>query len=151
MIIPFPVTTVIAQAAPAPPPAPAPAAPATTSGSSSKSAPATKAADPAAVAKNAGSLLHQLQTGTVDRTALDAKMSAALTDAQLSQIKGQLGPLGDPVSVTPTGSNTQNGLTVYTYNVDFKSGSLTEYYVLDADGKVAGVWFKPAASTSTPP
>jgi hypothetical protein len=134
MIIAFPVTTVIAQAGPG---LPAPAPP----------APAAKAADPATVAKNAEGLLHSLQTGKIDRTTLDAKMNASLTDAQVSTIKGQLAPLGDPVSFTPEGTQNQNGLTVYTYKVDFKAGSLTESYVVDSDGKVAGIWF----NNPTPP
>jgi hypothetical protein len=136
MIIPFPVTTVIAQSGPGlPPPAPP--------------APAAKTSDPATIAKNAEGLLQQMQSGKVDRSTLDEKMNSSLSDDQLSQIKGQLGPLGKPVGFTSEGSQNQNGLTVYTYKVDFQGGSLTETYVVDADGKVAGVWFKPADATGS--
>jgi len=129
MIIALPVTTVIAQAAPSASPAPA--------------ATATPSAADTAVAARAKDLLHQVQIGKVDRSKLDDKMNAALTDAQISQIAAQLGPLGDPVSFTPAGKQTQGDLTVYVYLVGFKGVSITETYVLDADGKVAGLWFKP--------
>jgi hypothetical protein len=139
MIIPFPVTTVIAQAGPGLPP-PAPALPTT----------GAKPADPTLVAKHAEGLLHQLQTGKLDRTTLDTKMNAALTDDKLSTIKSDLGPLGDPVSFTPEGTQNQNGLTVYTYKVDFQQGTLNETYAVDSDGKVAGVWFAPPDADGSP-
>jgi hypothetical protein len=142
MIIPFPAATVIAQAGPGlPQPAPAPA-----TGAGQKAPP-----DPNVIAKNAQALLQEMQTGKVDRSTLDAKMNASLSDAQLSQIQGQLGPLGNPTGFTSQGKETQDGLTVYTYTVDFKAGSLTETYVVDSSGKVAGLWFNPASGSSSSP
>lgn len=136
MIIALVAATLIAQAAPAPPP-PAPAA---TSAAPASSAPS---ASDAAVTARAKDLLHQLQAGKVDRSQLDDKMNASLTDSLVAQISSQLAPLGDPVGFTPQSEQKQDELTVYEYRVDFKTGSLTETYVLDASGKVAGLYFKP--------
>jgi hypothetical protein len=135
MFIAFPATTVIAQAGPGLPP-PAPPAPA---------APAAKP-DPTQIAKNAEGLLQALQNGKVDRSTLSSQMNASLTDAQLSQIQGKLGPLGAPTGFTPEGTQNLNGLTIYTYKVNFQSGSLTETYAVDSSGKVAGVYFQPPSS-----
>jgi hypothetical protein len=139
MIIALVAATLIAQAAPAAPP-PAPAATAAASAAPASSAPS---ASDAAVMARAKALLQQLQAGKVDRSQLDDKMNASLTDALVAQISSQLAPLGDPVGFAPQSEQKQDELTVYEYRVDFKTGSLTETYILDSSGKVAGLFFKP--------
>jgi hypothetical protein len=37
----------------------------------------------------------------------------------------------------------QGGNTYYLYNVTFPSATFTEIFVLDSDGKVAGLFLKP--------
>lgn len=123
MIIALPVTTVIAQAAPT-------AAP---------TAAATSAAD-AAVAARAKDWLHQIQAGKVDRSQLDDKMNTALTDSALASVSAQLSPLGDPSAFTLSKKTTRGSLTVYVFAVQFPAITLYETFVLDPDGKIAGLF-----------
>ncbi len=126
MILALPVTTVIAQAAP----------------SATPSAAATTAAD-AAVAVRAKDWLHMIQAGKIDRSQLDAKMNAALTDSLLAQVSAQIAPLGDPTSFTLDNKSTANSYTVYVYKVVFPAITLFESFALDPDGKIAGLLLKP--------
>jgi ABC-type transporter MlaC component len=80
MFIALPVTTVIAQAASA--------------------SPAAAATSDAAVTARAKDWFHQIQTGKVDRSQLDDKMNAALTDSVLSSVSAKIAPLGDPSAFT---------------------------------------------------
>jgi len=130
MIIGLPVTTVIAQASPMPSPIPS----ATTA--------AAAASDPAVMAR-AKDWLHQIQIGKVDRSQLTDKMNAALTDATLSQVSSQIGSLGAPTSFTLTKKLTQGSLTIYIYTVAFPSLTISETFVLDQDGKIAGLLLRP--------
>jgi hypothetical protein len=125
MIIGLPVT-IVAQA----PPSPAPTAAATT------------AAD-AAVTARAKDWLHQIQTGKIDRSQLTDQMNAALTDDKLKSVSAQLAPLGDPASFTLSQSITRGTVTIYVFTVQFASGTLSETFALDQNGKVAGLYLKP--------
>jgi hypothetical protein len=122
----LPVATLIAQAAPSATPSPA----------------ATSAAD-AAVAARAKEWLHMIQAGKIDRSQLDAKMNAALTDTMLAQVSAQLAPLGDPTSFTLADKTTQGSYTAYIYKAVFAAITLYESFVLDPDGKIAGLLLKP--------
>jgi hypothetical protein len=125
----------IAQATPAPASSPVPA-------TSPAAATPVKTADDAAVATRAKDMLHQLQTGKVDRTQLDAKANAGLTDSMLSQASAKLGPLGDPTAFVLTQKLVQGTDTIYLYKVTFPSVTLNEVFVLDSDGKVTSIFFK---------
>lgn len=109
----------------------------------SASAPASQVAG-AAVAARAKEWLHRLQAGDIDRSQLTDKMSAALTADTIKQISGQLAPLGDPQSFTPLVQQSVGDMTAYVYRVAFKATTLNFEFVLDKDGKVAGLLF-PAA------
>ena len=116
--------------------APAPAA--------SASPASAQAADPAIIAR-AKEWLHRLQTGDIDRSQLTAKMNEALTPDVIKQISAKFGPLGDPQTFAPLGQQSVPGdMTAYVYRVTFKSTTLNEVFVLDKDGKVAGVQLPPA-------
>jgi hypothetical protein len=97
------------------------------------------------VTLRAKEMLFQLESGSIDRSKLSSGLNADMTDFKLGQISAKLGLLGQPLSFTPEGSREQNGLTVYTYRVQFRAGVVTETFVLDTDGKVAGIWFKPGS------
>jgi hypothetical protein len=72
-------------------------------------------------------------------------MNAALTPDTVKQISSKLGPLGDPQSVTSLGQQSVgDGMTAFVYRVAFKSTTINEVFVLDSDGKVAGIQFPPA-------
>ncbi len=98
-----------------------------------------------AVTARAKEWLHRLQTGDIDRSQLDEKMNALLTADTVKLIIGQFGPLGDPQSFTPLGQQPVAGdMTAYVYRVVFKTATLNEVFVLDKDGKIAGIQFPPA-------
>jgi hypothetical protein len=117
---------------------PSPSPGATTSPASAQSA----GADITARAKE---WLHRLQTGNIDRSQLEEKMNAALTPDVVKQISGKFAPLGDPQSFTPLGQQSVTGdMTAYVYRVVFKSTTLNEVFILDKDGKIAGIQLPPA-------
>lgn len=101
-------------------------------------------ADPAVMGR-AKDVLHQAQTGQFDRSQLDDKMNAALTDTVVKSLSSQLGPLGDPTAFTLTVFATQDGYNVYLYKVAFKTITINEQLVIDPrTGKVVGLLFRPA-------
>jgi hypothetical protein len=99
-------------------------------------------ADPATRARE---WLHRLQTGDIDRSQLTATMNADLTPDVIKQISEKFGPLGDPQSFTPLGQESvPDNETEYVYRVVFKTETVNEVFVLDKDGKIAGIQFPPA-------
>jgi hypothetical protein len=86
-----------------------------------------------------------MQTGDIDRSQLTATMNADLTPDVIKQIRAKFGALGDPLSFTPLGQQSvADDETAYVYRVVFKTTTLNEVFVLDKDGKVAGIQFPPA-------
>lgn len=98
----------------------------------------------------AKSLLSQAQSGQFDRSALTSSMSASLTSNQASMLAGRIGPLGKPSSFTLESKKTKGSYTKYTYRVAFAEATIDEQVVLDESGKVAGLWFTPAAVAEAP-
>lgn len=92
----------------------------------------------------AAALLHQAQTGRLDKSQFTPKVGAALTTTVESQFASTLRPLGDPSSYVLVTKKRKDELTMYVYRVESKTGAVEESMVLDASGKVAGLWFKPA-------
>jgi hypothetical protein len=99
-------------------------------------------ADPAMDAL-AASLLAQAQSGQIDRTRMSGKMNDALTPAMVTSVAQQLGTLGKPASITFIKHVTVGGYSTYEYVVAWPSVSLSEQFSFDADGKIAGWFFKP--------
>jgi hypothetical protein len=126
MLIVPPVAAVIAQA-------------------SSTETPATppSAADDAAVTARAKNWFNQIQIGTIDRSQLDAKMNAALTDATVAQVSAQIAPLGNPSVFTLSKKMTKGSVTAYVFVVEFPKVMLYETFALDPDGKIAGLLITP--------
>jgi hypothetical protein len=117
------------------------AAPSPSAGATASPA-ATLGADTTARAKE---WLHRLQTGDIDRSQLTSTMNADLTPDVIKQIRGKIGPLGDPQSFTLLGQQSvESDETAYVFRVVFKTTTLNEMFVLDKDGKVAGIQFPPA-------
>ncbi len=94
----------------------------------------------------AASLLAQAQSGHIDRTRLSGKMNDVLTPAMVSSVAGQLGTLGKPTSITFVKHVTAGGYSTYEYVIAWPSGSLTEQFSFDTDGKIGGWLFKPATA-----
>jgi hypothetical protein len=90
--------------------------------------------------------LHRLQTGTIDRTQLIPAVDQGLTPAVVTQVAGQLGPLGDPVAMKLVETKAPvAGNTAYIFKVDFKNDSTVYFiFVLDTSGKISGLRFSNA-------
>ena len=116
MIVPPVTSTIVAQAA----------------------VPAAPAASDAAVAARAQSWLHAMQNGKIDRSQLDDKMNAALTDAKLAAVSAKLAPLGEPKSFTLERKADHPPYRVYVYKVAFAKITLLETFTLDTGNKIAG-------------
>ena len=123
-------------AAPSSMPSPAASAPEAT--------PAPGPSPTAAITARAKDWLHRVQTGNVDRSQLSAKMNSAFTDAQVKQVASQTGAFGDPTSFAFVDSRIVQGVTVYQYRAVFKSITATWIFALDSDGKIAGMFLRPA-------
>lgn len=123
MLIALTVTTVIAQVAS---PSPAPAA-----------------ASDAAVTARAKDWFHQIQAGKIDRSQLDDKMNAALTDSMVTNVSAQVAPLGNPSAFRLSRKMTQGNVSVYIFQVQFPSVTLYEAFGIDPDGKIAGLTLSP--------
>jgi D-alanyl-D-alanine carboxypeptidase len=126
MLIVPPVAAIVAQASPAAAPSPT----------------VTDAGD-AAVTARAKDWFHQIQTGKVDRSQLDDKMNAALTDSIVAQVSAQIAPLGDPSAFTLSKKLTKGSVTGYVFAVTFPSVTIYETFALDPDGKIAGLFITP--------
>ena len=133
MLLVPPVAAVIAQAT-----STAPATPAI---------PAT-AADDAAVTTRAKSWFNQIQIGTIDRSQLDAKMNAVLTDSTVAQVSAKIEALGNPSAFTLIKKMTQGSVTAYVFVVEFPTVTLYETFALDPDGKIAGLLITPQAPST---
>lgn len=102
------------------------------------------AAADATVMPRAKEWLHRLQTGDIDRAQLSDKMNAALTPDMAKQAAAKFGPLGDPKSFTYSGQQAHGDDTAYMFRVTFASGAYDEVFVINAQGKVDGLFLPPA-------
>jgi D-alanyl-D-alanine carboxypeptidase len=86
------------------------------------------------------------RAGKVEMSRYDATMRAALTDATVQQVASGLAALGAPTAFVFTGKQTlpNNAGTAYTYRVIAPNGNVAYVYSVDPDGKIGGIWFKPA-------
>jgi hypothetical protein len=125
----FPVTMVIAQATPSP-------------------VPSAAIASDAVVMARAKDWLHQVQIGRIDRSQLNAKMNASLTDAMLASVSSKIAPLGNPTDFTLLQKETVDQLAVYIYKAQFPSLAIYETFALDSDGKIAGLLLSPQGPSS---
>jgi hypothetical protein len=97
----------------------------------------------AAITTRVRDTLRGFEAGEVDRSQLDATMSAALTPDLLASTKEQFAPLGMPSALVFRGSKVVGAVTVYTYRATFATVTLNIIMALDADGKIAGYVLRP--------
>lgn len=84
--------------------------------------------------------LASLFHGKVDRSQYTAAANAALTPELVAATATQLKPLGAVARIQFLGVNEAAAETVYSYRVTFTNGeTLTWRFVLDANGKIAGI------------
>jgi D-alanyl-D-alanine carboxypeptidase len=85
--------------------------------------------------------MQRAETGNIDRSQLDAKMSAALTPAVVKGGKAQFGPLGKPTAFIYRGKTTEGTSTIYTYRVDFKAAAIFMHLGINNKGKISELDF----------
>jgi hypothetical protein len=88
--------------------------------------------------------LHRFQTGDIDRSQLTDELNAKLTPDLVTQVKTQLGPLGDPTDVSFVEQRAVQNSTVYQFAVSFSATKIREFISLNAAGKIDGIFFAPA-------
>lgn len=88
--------------------------------------------------------LHRIQTGTIDRTQLDDQMNTLLSDSLVTQVAAQIGPLGEPSTLTFVDQRRIGTATAYRFLATFKAAKLYELLALNDAGKISGLRFLPA-------
>jgi len=106
-------------------------------------APVVAAAGDASALALAKTLFHQAQAGKIDRTLLTATLNSQFDVATVKDMAGQLEPLGSPSTFSLQSRQKKSDGTTYLYRVLFANDAYIEELVLDKQGKVAGLWFKP--------
>ena len=115
---------------------------ATPPGNAPTAAPAAPS-NPAMLAR-AQAAFGQLQAGSLDRSALDAPMNAALTDDKLTAVKSAIGSLGAPASFVEVKTGSQGGYPYGVYLVTFANGTKVDFiFSVDGQGKIAGMQLTP--------
>jgi D-alanyl-D-alanine carboxypeptidase len=101
--------------------------------------------DPA-VTSAARAEYERWRAGKVDLDRYDAAMRAVLNAGTIAQVAGTLSALGAPTAFVFTGKLAvpNNGGTAYTYRVLAPNGAMSYVFSLDPDGKIGGIYFKPA-------
>jgi hypothetical protein len=100
-------------------------------------------ADPAITAR-ALEWLRRLQTGSIDRSQLNAAVNGQLTETLTKSVAAQVGPLGTPTAFALFDRRSVAGTTAYMYRATFASSSLFFVFALDQAGKISGLRFLPA-------
>lgn len=97
--------------------------------------------DPRIVAK-AEEWFHRFQTGNIDRSQLDARVNAQLTDEMIQQEAATLSRFGSSSSFQFIRTYAISGETAYDFLLQFSAGRIVEMIAFDADGKIAGIDFQ---------
>ncbi len=105
---------------------------------------ASPSAEGSAIAATVKKVFLSWQAGKIDRSAYDAEMNKALTDATIAQVSTQLRAFGAPTKVTFLDWTVVNDNRAYTYGVETPKGNVRVLYVLDGAGKISGLYFRPA-------
>ena len=93
------------------------------------------------ITQRAGEWLGRLQRDDIDRTQLTPDFSQYLSDQVV--IRANLKDLGPVLSMVPIESYQRSGITVYVFDVKFRSGALRYSFSLAPDGKIAGLLLQP--------
>lgn len=94
--------------------------------------------------KRAQTAFAQLQSGTLDRSTLDAQMNAALTEDKVSAVKAAIGTLGTPTTFVEIRTGSQGGYPYSVYALTFANGTKMDFiFALDAQGQIGGMQLTP--------
>ncbi|HXP92671.1 MAG TPA: hypothetical protein VN905_04315 [Candidatus Binatia bacterium] len=95
--------------------------------------------------------LERAQSGNYDRSQFTSEMNSVLTETLVANVKSALGPLGVPTAFTLRAHYDADGNSVYVYRATFKLASWNEQIAFAADGKISGLYFRPAPAPSETP
>lgn len=84
----------------------------------------------------------RFQTGHIDRSQLDSKTNAQLTDAMIDHEAAILRRLGQPTQFIYLGTEQAGVLTGYVFAIRFDAGRVIEHIAFDSEGKIAGIDFQ---------
>ena len=93
--------------------------------------------DPA-ITERVRDLLAQFESGTVDRTQLNATMNKRLTPQLLKVAATELAVLGVPQRLVFVGKTTIASGTLYTYRAVFSAATFNVQIGVDRSGKITG-------------
>lgn len=112
----------------------------------------TPVADPA-VTKVARQQFVAWQAGSINKTLYAPEVSAKLTDAKITEVSNALsglGPLTDTVYVGPfSAADIPAGARGYIYQMRCSNGNIYLWLILDADAKIATIFFKDKLDVDT--
>lgn len=126
----------VAPARPAPTPAPT----------------ATPVADPA-VTKIARQQFLAWQIGSIDKSLYSPQVVTKLTDAKVADVSAHVAPLGALLSVVYVGPfigyDVPTDARGYIYKMVCANGTLYQWMIIDAQGKIATIFFRDTLTTET--
>lgn len=97
------------------------------------SAPKVEGASPKEVALE---MLHQMQTGALDRSKLSEELNHYLTDTKVRGAAARLAALGEPTRVEVENVSERGGMEVATIRFTFKAASAKALLYRSPDGKI---------------
>jgi len=111
--------------------------------SAAQAANASASGEDRAITGRVRELLAHFESGTIDRTQLDATMNKRLTPQLLKEAKTELAVLGAPQRLIFVGKTTIGSGTVYTYRAVFSAATFDVRIGVDRSGKIAGFGLLP--------
>ena len=86
-------------------------------------------------------MVSSLSRRSIDRSQLDAKMNAELTNTMIEQETARLRQVGAPSSFRFIRTYAINGVIGYDFLLQFGAARIVEMIAFDPDGKIAGIDF----------
>ena len=117
--------------------------PASVADDTSTSAPAVKVPENPAVTARAKAEFLAWQAGKVDRAHYSTQAAKAFTDDKVAEIAPELEGLGKIQSFAYGATAKAMSDTVYGYTVTCEHGTVRMTFVLDANDKIDGLYFRP--------
>ncbi len=111
---------------------------------------AAPVADPA-VTKLARQQFVAWQAGTIDKKLYVPEVAVKMTDDKVQDVSRHIGPLGALLDLTYVGpfvgADFPDGAHGHIYQMTCSNGKVYEWLVIDADGKIATIYFRDTLTT----
>jgi hypothetical protein len=105
--------------------------------------PAPAPGEDARVTATARAQFEAVTSGVLDRTVYTAALNEGLTPELIEQVRASLAALGPAIAFTFVSRANDGRYETYVYKVQCTQGSVRESFSLDAEGKIAGLYFRP--------